>query len=82
VSAQGARPVLHVILAVDPQRFADVVKAVRDAGLAVEAEQPQIGTITGTIREDLLPTLEAVDGVDAVECERHYQLPPPDSPIQ
>ena len=70
-----------VILAVDPGRFAEVVEALRRAGLTVTGEQPVLGTLSGTVAEDRLPELE-VDGVEAVERERTVDLPPPDSPIQ
>ncbi|WP_326687325.1 MULTISPECIES: hypothetical protein [unclassified Streptomyces] len=71
-----------VILAVDPDRFAEVVEALRQAGLTVSGEQPALGTLSGTVAQDRIPALEAVDGVDAVDRERTVQLPPPDSPIQ
>ncbi|MGI5133979.1 hypothetical protein [Streptomyces sp. CA-106110] len=71
-----------VILAVDPDRFADVVEALRQAGLTVTGEQPALGTLSGIIAEDRIPSLEAIDGVESVDRERTVQLPPPDSPIQ
>ncbi|MER5209601.1 hypothetical protein ABT063_03170 [Streptomyces sp. NPDC002838] len=71
-----------VVLAVDPDRFAEVVEALRRAGLTVTGEQPIVGTLSGTVAEDRIPALEAVDGVDSVDRERTIRLPPPDSPIQ
>ncbi|MGW0820062.1 hypothetical protein [Streptomyces sp. NPDC002845] len=71
-----------VILAVDPDRFAEVVEALRRAGLTVRSEQPILGTLSGTVAEDRIPALEAVDGVDSVDRDRTIRLPPPDSPIQ
>lgn len=71
-----------VVLAVDPDRFAEVVEALRRAGLTVTGEQPILGTLSGTVAEDRIPALEAVDGVDAVDRELTIQLPPPDEPIQ
>jgi hypothetical protein len=71
-----------VILAVDPDRFVEVVMALRQAGLTVTSEQPILGTLSGTVTEDRIPALEAVDGVESVDRERTTQLPPPDSPIQ
>ncbi|MFF0110580.1 hypothetical protein [Streptomyces hirsutus] len=71
-----------VILAVDPDRFAEVVEALWRAGLTVTGEQPILGTLSGTVMEDRIPALEAVDGVESVDRERTIQLPPPDSPIQ
>ncbi|MGI5196101.1 hypothetical protein ACQEVY_21015 [Streptomyces sp. CA-288835] len=71
-----------VIIAVDLDRFAEVVEALRQAGLTVTGEQPILGTLSGTVAEDRIPALEAVDGVDSVDRDRTVQLPPPDSPLQ
>ncbi|WNE96496.1 hypothetical protein PS467_14700 [Streptomyces luomodiensis] len=71
-----------VILSVDPDRFAEVVAAARGVGLTVTGEQPVLGSLSGTIAEDRIPVLEAVDGVESVDRERIVRLPPPDSPIQ
>ncbi|MET7902677.1 hypothetical protein ABZS86_14840 [Streptomyces sp. NPDC005355] len=71
-----------VILSVDPDRFAEVVEAARRAGLTVAGEYPVLGSLTGTIAEDRIPALEAIDGVESVDRERIVQIPPPDSPIQ
>ncbi|MBO4259936.1 hypothetical protein [Streptomyces griseorubiginosus] len=71
-----------VILAVDPDRFADVIEALRRAGLTVTGEQPLLGTLSGTVSEDRIPALEAIDGVNSVDRERTIRLPPPDTPIQ
>lgn len=71
-----------VILAVDPDRFAEVVEAVRQAGLTVTGEQPILGTLSGTIAENRIQALKKVVGVLAVDRDRTILLPPPDSPIQ
>ncbi|MFG3292993.1 hypothetical protein ACGF3G_29865 [Streptomyces sp. NPDC048179] len=71
-----------VVLAVDPDRFAEVVEALRRAGLTVTGEQPVLGTLSGTVAQDRVPALEAVDGVASVDREHTVQLPPPDTPIQ
>lgn len=71
-----------VVLAVDPDRFAEVVEALRRAGLTVNGEQPIVGTLSGTVAEERIPALEAIDGVESLDRERTIQLPPPDSPIQ
>jgi hypothetical protein len=65
-----------------PARFAEVVEALRQAGLAVTGEQPILGTLSGTVAEDRIAVLQAVDGVESVDRELTIQLPPPDSPIQ
>ncbi|WP_031477079.1 hypothetical protein [Streptomyces bicolor] len=80
---EPSRPApVGVILAVDPDRFAEVVEALRRAGLTVTGEQPTLGTLSGTVAGDRIPALQAVDGVESVDLERIVQLPPPDSPIQ
>ncbi|MET8182795.1 hypothetical protein [Streptomyces sp. NPDC005336] len=71
-----------VILSVDPDRFAEVVEAARRAGLTVAGEYPVLGSLTGTIAEDRIPVLEAIDGVESVDRERIVRIPPPDSPTQ
>ncbi|MGW4079153.1 MULTISPECIES: hypothetical protein [Streptomyces] len=71
-----------VILSVDPDRFAQVVEAARRVGLTVTGEQPILGSLSGTIAEDRIPVLEAVDGVESVDRERIVRLPPPDAPLQ
>lgn len=71
-----------VILSVDPDRFADVVETLRRAGLTVTGEQSIVGTLSGTVTEERIPALEAVDGVLSVDRDRTVRLPPPDSPIQ
>ncbi|SOD86297.1 hypothetical protein [Streptomyces sp. Ag109_G2-15] len=77
----GSEPV-GVILSVDPDRFAHVVEALRRTGLTVTGEQPVLGTLAGTIAEDRIPELSRVDGVESVDRERTYRLPPPDSPVE
>ncbi|MFK0260169.1 hypothetical protein ACIQU1_02340 [Streptomyces angustmyceticus] len=81
--SESAQPApVGIILAVDPDRFAEVVEALRRAGLTVTGEQPALGTLSGTVAEDRIPTLETIDGVESLDRERTLQLPPPDSPIQ
>jgi hypothetical protein len=82
VSESSQSEPVGVILAVDPDRFAEVVEALRRAGLRITGEQPILGTLSGTIAQDRIPALEAVDGVESVDRERTIHLPPPDSPIQ
>jgi hypothetical protein len=82
VSESSQSEPVGVILAVDPDRFAEVVEAARRAGLTVTGEQPILGTLSGTIAEDRIPALEAVAGVESVDWDRTIHLPPPDSPIQ
>jgi hypothetical protein len=64
------------------QCVGDVVKAVRAAGMRVEQRLDEIGVLIGTIDENKLDGLRRVAGVDSVEADRSFQLPPPDSPVQ
>lgn len=63
-------------------RFADVVKRIEQAGLKVDQQLDTIGVITGSIDSDNIAKLDQVEGIAAVERNRGFQLPPPDSPIQ
>jgi hypothetical protein len=73
---------VRVVLSVDPDRFGGVVSAARAAGLTVTEELPAVSVVTGEIGRDLLGSLTDLDGVEAVEEERTFQLPPPESPLQ
>ncbi|MER6288492.1 hypothetical protein [Streptomyces sviceus] len=68
-----------VILAVEIDHFAEVVDALQRAGLTVTSEQPNIGTLSGTVVRDRIPALEAINGVASIDEERTIQLPPPDA---
>jgi hypothetical protein len=77
----------HVPLAVSVDdahldRIEHVAARLRDAGMRVERSLQTIGTITGSAPESKLAALRATEGVAAVERQREYQLPPPDSPVQ
>jgi hypothetical protein len=82
VSESSRSEPVGVVLAVDPDRFTEVVEALRRAGLTVTGEQPIVGTLSGTVAEERIPALEAIDGVESLDRDRTVRLPPPDSPIQ
>ncbi|MFD5100234.1 hypothetical protein [Streptomyces albidochromogenes] len=77
----GAAPV-GVIVSLDPDRYTRTVEAARRIGLVVTGEQPVLGSLSGTIAEDRIPALQAVEGIESVDRARTVQLPPPDSPLQ
>jgi hypothetical protein len=61
----------------------DVAAALQEAGLQLGDVLPAAGAITGSVDDlALLPALEAVEGVAAVELQQEIQLPPPDEPVQ
>ncbi|HET7326678.1 MAG TPA: hypothetical protein VFJ14_05255 [Nocardioidaceae bacterium] len=59
-----------------------VAGALRDRGMEVEHVHDALGIITGSMPDDSRQALTAVDGVASVDEEMHYQVPPPDSPLQ
>ncbi len=63
-------------------RFPEVVKAAKKAGLKVEQELETLGIVSGSIDSAKFEDLSRVRGVAAVERARKFQLPPPDSEIQ
>jgi hypothetical protein len=52
------------------------------AGLVVEEVDDVLGTVIGRAPPDRLDALRRVPGVDGVEPERRYRLPPPDADVQ
>ncbi|MEU3614730.1 hypothetical protein ABZ725_20740 [Streptomyces sp. NPDC006872] len=82
MSESSQSGLIGVILAVDPDRFAEVVEALQRAGLTVTGEQPILATLSGTVAENRISALQAVDGVESVDRERTIHLPPPEYPIQ
>jgi hypothetical protein len=61
----------------------EVAAALERAGLRLGDVLPAAGAITGSVDDlELLPALEAVEGVAAVEPEQEIQLPSPDDPVQ
>jgi hypothetical protein len=43
---------------------------------------PNIGIISGSIEAQQIEQLQKIAGVDSVDLEQSYQLPPPNSPLQ
>jgi hypothetical protein len=80
--SEGTADSVRVVVAVDPDRYADVVDALRGAGLAVESQWPVTGTLAGTVREPVLPALRSVDGVVSIELDRTHRIEPPGSAVQ
>ncbi|MET7293121.1 hypothetical protein ABZS79_13450 [Streptomyces griseoloalbus] len=82
MSGADTSPQVGVILSVAPDRFTRTVKAARRAGLNVTSEQPLLGSLSGTVAENRIPALTAVDGVLSVDRDRPVSLRPPDAPGQ
>ena len=60
----------------------EVAAALRDNGMQVSQVLDAIGIISGSVPDDRRQSMEAVEGVAAVEEEHAFQIPPPDSPVQ
>ena len=63
-------------------RFSEVVRRLKDAGLEVEQELEEIGVVTGSIDPEKAESLREIEGVSHVERSREYRIAPPDSDIQ
>ena len=60
----------------------EVADRLKDTGMDVEQTMQIVGVVTGSIDSDKISSLYSVEGVQAVESQRTYQLNPPDSDIQ
>ncbi|HEY0485092.1 MAG TPA: hypothetical protein VGD72_02445 [Mycobacteriales bacterium] len=69
-------PAVRVIVAVDPDRYADVVSALRRAGLEVDREWPRTGTLAGRAEPACVPVLRGIDGVLGVGAPRTFRITP------
>jgi hypothetical protein len=63
-------------------RFSEVVRHLKGAGLDVDQELEDIGVVTGSIDSEKAEMLGEVEGVSQVERSREFQIAPPDSDIQ
>jgi hypothetical protein len=75
-----------LLIAIDDahlSQMGEVVARLREAGVDVRDSNETLGTVTGSVDERVaLEALQAVEGVDVVEQQETYELPPPDSPLQ
>lgn len=77
--------IYHVVITVDENHLDQiwqVANNLRVAGLEVEKLYEKVGIITGSIESTKRSNLASITGVSAVEDEKAYNLPPPDSKIQ
>lgn len=76
---------IHVSVSVDDahlDRIQAVAENLQSAGMEVEQTLAITGVINGLIEEDQIEAISQVEGVQHVEPEREFQLPPPDSEVQ
>ena len=72
------------VLVSDLDRFDEVMKHARRLGMRMNkgGALRESGVIVGTIAAEKIDDLRAVDGVEAGEGSRTYQIPPPDEELQ
>ena len=75
-------PEVTINVLVELDRIDEVAKALENAGLAIERRNPTIGTISGRVDSASVPTVRKTDGVIAIEADRSFSVPPPDSDLQ
>lgn len=63
-------------------RIQAVAESLQTAGMEVEQTLAITGVILGAIEADQIEAISQVEGVQHVEPEREFQLPPPDSEVQ
>lgn len=74
----------RICVAVDTAHLSvieDVAGALRSSGMQVEQVLVTLGIVTGSVGEDGLPALRSVDGVESVDEELAYRLPPPEAGV-
>jgi hypothetical protein len=60
----------------------ELVAALRQAGMRIDAVLTTIGLVTGSVPEEGLSRVRAVHGVADVSSSVGAHIPPPDSPVQ
>ena len=63
-------------------RIGDVAADLRANGMQVDQVLGGLGVISGSVPEDRQQSLQNVAGVTSVEASNHFQIPPPDAPVQ
>jgi hypothetical protein len=63
-------------------RIPEVADRLRSAGMRVGRVLENTGTIEGSVDSAGRESFQSIEGVEAVEEQQTYQLPPPDSDLQ
>ncbi|CAN5579992.1 hypothetical protein BH23ACT6_BH23ACT6_06440 [soil metagenome] len=76
----------RIIVSIDVQHLQHITE-VRDGlvsrGVVIEHVMAELGMITATVPDDAhVAAAQQVDGVESVEQDRSYRVPPPDAPVQ
>jgi hypothetical protein len=54
----------------------DIAKAAEQAGMDVDTKMAEIGVVSGLIDADWIDRLRAIEGVQDVEVDKKFSLPP------
>jgi cell division protein ZapA (FtsZ GTPase activity inhibitor) len=54
----------------------DIAKAAEQAGMDVDTKMAEIGVVSGLIDADRIDRLRAIEGVQDVEVDKKFTLPP------
>jgi hypothetical protein len=54
----------------------DIAKAAEQAGMDVDTKMTEIGVVSGLIDADRIDRLHAIEGVQDVEVDKKFSLPP------
>jgi hypothetical protein len=57
----------------------DIARAAEQAGMDVDAKMKEIGVVSGLIEADRIDRLRAIEGVQDVELDKKFSLPPGNS---
>ena len=85
VPEEETPPTVGYIVTVQSQylgRVQEVTELLESAGMHVERVLGTLGQIIGRAEEDKRPTLAGVEGVQSVDPQRQFRIPPPESEIQ
>lgn len=78
-------PVVKVSISIDDahlDQMREISQNLQAVGLQVEQTLQTLGIISGSIDSTQVDRLSQVEGVQHVEPDRSYQLPPPNADIQ
>jgi hypothetical protein len=76
---------VNVTISVDNahlEQISEITKRLQSAGMSVEQTLPTIGVISGSIDSEEVNRLYQIEGVQTIEPQQSYRLPPPESEIQ
>lgn len=78
-------PKVKISISVDDahlDQILEICERLQSCGLEVEQTLPTLGIISGSIDSEQVDRLHQVEGVQHVEAEQGYQLPPSESDLQ